>query len=253
MRSWAAYARFTPESMMTAVKEARLAVSLAPDYAIARGTLAMGLAIFYQQTGFRNRKVIEEAISHAEAALELNPNHASVLFEVVYAFTNAGRWDGALALAEHAVELNPSLIDARHALAFCLTHFERYEEALEHLAEGDRAAPRSFQNVLSLGHRSWALYGLGHLEEALDVVTEYVRLAPLGLYQMLTRTIILQELGRTDEAQGMMRKTRKVLPTEPLEFWIGLIRGSYLPESLFASFSRHFTEVWNATPEDPGA
>jgi TolB-like protein len=248
MRSWSAYARFTPESMVTAMKEARLAVSLAPDYAVARGTLAMALAIFYQQMGYRNRKLIDEAVGHAEAALELNPNHASVLFQVVNVFANAGRWEESMSLAERAVDLNPSLIDARHVLALCLTHFERYEEALEHLAEGDRAAPRSFQNVLSLGHRCWALYGLGRLEEALGVVTEYVRLAPGGLFQLITRTIILQALGRTNEAQDMMRKTRKILPAEPLEFWIGLIRGSYVPESIFASFSGHFTEVWNATP-----
>jgi tetratricopeptide (TPR) repeat protein len=250
MRSWSAYARFTPETTVMAVKEARLAVSLAPDYAVARGTLAMGLAILFQQTGYRNHKLIDEAIGHAEAALELNPNHASVLFQVVNVFANAGRWNEAMTLAERAVELNPSLIDARHVLAVCLTHSERYDEALEHLVEGDRAAPRSFQNVISLGHRCWALYGLGRLEEALGVVTEYVRLAPGGLYQLITRTIILQALGRTNEAQDMMRKTRKVLPTEPLEFWIGLIRGSYLPELLLASFSGHFTEVWNATPED---
>jgi TolB-like protein len=252
MRSWSAYARFTPETIVVALKEARLAVSLAPDYAVARGTLAMALAIFYQQMGYRDRKLIDEAVGHAEAALELNPNHASVLFQVVNVFANAGRWEESMSLAERAVDLNPSLIDARHVLALCLTHFERYEEALEHLAEGDRAAPRSFQNVLSLGHRCWALYGLGRLEEALGVVTEYVRLAPGGLFQLITRTIILQALGRTNEAEDMMRKTRKVLPAEPLEFWIGLIRGSYLPESLFSSFSRHFTEVWNATPAYPG-
>ena len=49
MRSWAAYARMTPESMAVAVAEARRAVALAPDYAVARGTLAMALALCLQR------------------------------------------------------------------------------------------------------------------------------------------------------------------------------------------------------------
>ena len=253
MRSWAAYARFTPEGIAVAVMEGRRAVSLAPDYAVARGTLAMGLAILYQQRGFRDRELIDEAIEHAEKALELNSNHASVLFQVVNTLVNAGRWAEALPLAERAVDLNPSLVDARQALASTLSHFERYEEALVHLAEGDRIAPRAFQQVISLGHRCWALYGLGRIEAALDVVSDYVRLHPIGKYPLMSRAVFLQALGRIDEAQDMMLRTRKTAPGEPLEFWIGFARGSYMSETMFRSYSQHFIDAWKATPEEPHA
>ena len=151
MRSWAAYARFTTESLAIGVTEARRAVSLAPDYAVARATLAMALALQFNQTGFRDRALIDEAEQLADAALSLNPNHATVLFQVVNVLINAARPNEALPLAERAVALNPSSIDARHVLAFSLTHYRRFEEALEQLAEGDRVAPRSFQTVFSLG------------------------------------------------------------------------------------------------------
>ena len=249
MRSWAAYARFTTESLAIGVTEARRAVSLAPDYAVARATLAMALALQFNQTGFRDRALIDEAEQLADAALSLNPNHATVLFQVVNVLINAARPNEALPLAERAVALNPSSIDARHVLAFSLTHHRRFEEALEQLAEGDRVAPRSFQTVFSLGHRSWALYGLGRLEEALACVNEYARLDPSFAYPPLTRVVCLQALGRTAEAQEAVRKARKVVPGEDLDFWLRLITYSYLAEIDKQSFAQHFTDAWNATPE----
>ncbi len=249
MRSWAAYARFTTESLAIGVTEARRAVSLAPDYAVARATLAMALALQYNQTGFRDRALIDEAEQLADAALSLNPNHATVLFQVVNVLINAARPNEALPLAQRAVALNPSSIDARHVLAFSLTHHRRFEEALEQLAEGDRVAPRSFQTVFSLGHRSWALYGLGRLEEALACVNEYARLDPSFAYPPLTRVVCLQALGRTAEAQEAVRKARKVVPSEDLDFWLRLITYSYLAEVDKQSFAQHFTDAWNATPE----
>ena len=250
MRSWAAYARLSPESLAVSVGEARRAVSLAPDYAVARGTLAMSLAFLYAQTGCRDRKLIDGAIEHAEVALELNSNHATVLFQVANAFGYAGRWAEGLPLAERAVELNPSLVDARQVLACSLSHFERYEEALVQLAEGDRIAPGAFQRVYTVGYRCWALYGLGRVEEALEVANASAYI-PTGRYPLMTRTVFLQALGRTTEAKEMICRTRKAAPGEQLEFWIGFARGSYMSETMFKSFSQHFINVWNATPEEP--
>jgi TolB-like protein/Flp pilus assembly protein TadD len=248
MRSWAAYARVSPESMAVAVAEARRAVALAPDYAVARGTLSMALAIAFNQTGFRDRKLIDEAIEHAEAALRLNPSHATVLFQVANTFCNAQRWVEALEVAQRAVDLNPNSIDARQALATMLFHFERYEEGLAHLAEAERLAPRAFQQYLTVCHRAWAFYGQGRLEAALEAGSEGMRLDPTGRFVMMTMVVFLQSLGRAEEARDVMRKTRKLAPTEPLEFWVDLARGSYMSETMFKSYSQHFIDVWNATP-----
>ena len=47
-----------------------------------------------------------------------------------------------------------------------------------------------------------------------------------------------------------MRKTRKLVPGEPLEFWVGYARGSYMSKTMIKSYSQHFIDVWNATPEE---
>ena len=59
----------------------------------------------------------------------------------------------------------------------------------------------------------------------------------------------LQALGRTAEAQEAVRKARKVVPSEDLDFWLRLITYSYLAEVDKQSFAQHFTDAWNATPE----
>jgi TolB-like protein/Flp pilus assembly protein TadD len=248
MRSWAAYARVTPESLVVAVAEARRAVALAPDYAVARGTLSMGLSVLYQQTGFRDHALLAEAVENAETALALNSSNATVLFQVVHTFGNARRFSEGLQLAERAVEINPTLLDPRQALALCLNHFERYEEALAQLAEGDRLAPRSFQQPGSEGHRSWAYYGLGRVEEALARIRIFARAYPNQLIALLTEPVVLRTLGRNDEAEDAIRRARKAWPGEGLDFWLGFARGSYLSETMFHSFSRHFTSAWNSTP-----
>jgi TolB-like protein len=250
MRSWAAYARLSPESMKAAITEARRAVKLAPDYAIARGTLAMALGIAHGFSGYRDRAMLDEALEHAEAALVLNPGNATVLFQVAHSYYNALRFDEGFELAERAVEINPNLVDARQSLAQGLIQLGRFDEALEQLAEGDRLSPRAFQQVLALGHRCWALAGLGRFEEALAVVTNFVRVDPTGRYQLYTRAVFLQQLGHFDDAKQAVRAMRHAEPHEPFDLWLALIRNSYLPDRMREMFETNLTAAWNATPED---
>ena len=250
MRSWAAYAHFSAESMVVAIAEARRAVELAPEYAVARGTLAMALGIAYGYTGYRDRAMLDEALGHAEAALALNPGNATVLFQVAHSYYNALRFDEGFQAAERAVEINPNLVDARQSLAQGLIHFEHFEEALGHLAEGDRLSPRAFQQVLALGHRCWAFAGLGRFEEALAVVTNYVRVDPTGRYPLYTRAVFLQQLGRTDEAKQAVQAMRRAAPHESIDLWLALIRNSYLPARMREMFEANLTAAWNATAEE---
>jgi TolB-like protein len=252
MRSWAAYARLTAESLGVAVAEARRAVALAPDYAVAHATLAMGLALSYQEGAFRDATLIAEAMAHCDRAMDLNPNNPTVLFQVAHAFGRARRWDEMLSLAQRAVDLNPSMVDARQALAFGLIHFERHEEALKHLAEAERLAPGQWGQFLIWCNRCWALFGLGRLEESLKEAERAMQVAPTFKYILMTRTVLLQALGRLEEAQDMMRKMRRLDPGTPLDYWTDLARGAYLPDATQLVYAKHLVDAWNATPEEPG-
>lgn len=65
-----------------------------------------------------------------------------------------------------------------------------------------------------------------------------------------TRVVLLQALGRAAEAQDAIRRMRRAGPSDGLDLWIDRIRGSHMAPSMFQSFSQHFTDAWNATPEE---
>ncbi|MEQ1782620.1 MAG: TIR domain-containing protein [Hyphomonadaceae bacterium] len=252
MRSAAAYAQLTPEGISLAVMEARRAVSLAPDYAVARGSLAMALAFLYQHTGYRDQPLIAEALVHAEEALKLNASHAPVMVQVAYTLQQAQRYSEANELARRAVELHPRNMGAHQVLASMLIHYARFDEALAHLAQTERVASSPLQRLATLSHKCWALYGLGRLDEAYEAVSEAVQIDPSGVFQLMTRPVFLQAMGRTEEAKDMLSRMRKAAPGKELDYWTGLARGSYMPETMFGSYSQHFIDVWNAAPEESG-
>jgi TolB-like protein len=250
IRSWAAYARQTPETDAIAVAEARRAVALAPDYAIAHASLGMGLAMVYQGGAYRDTALIDEALLHAERALQLNPSNATVLFQVANTVLQAQRFDEHLLHAQRAADLNPNLVDARQSLAIAFIHFERYDEALEQLAEAERLAPGSWVQYHTWSHRCWAFYGQGRIEESLKALDRALQLGANHPYMPSTRVVCQQALGRAEEAREAVRKTRKFDPDAPLDKWLDRIRGSYMSETMRASYSKHFVDAWNATPEE---
>jgi tetratricopeptide (TPR) repeat protein len=141
-------------------------------------------------------------------------------------------------------------VTRENTLASGLNHLERYDEVLEQYAEAARRAPRSFSLFFILGNRCWALYGLGRLEEALAAVDEAIQMSPTWSYMLSSRVVILQALGRSAEAQDAIRRARKALPGGGLDLWLDRLRGSHMAPAMFQSFSQHFTDAWNATPED---
>jgi len=245
MRSWAAYARFADDSLQTTIAEARKAVALAPDYAVAHATLSMALGINFTWTGFCDEALAREATEHAERALALNPNNATVLFQVSFVMTHTGRHEEALRYGERAVELNPNSPNARQALALGLTAFERYDEALAHFAEEDRVAPRAFDRFNSLGMRSAVYYAAGRLGESLVAAEQSLALNPNYFWGLACRAVCLEELGRRAEAAAVVRRIRQLEPATPLDVHLARC-GIGIPPVARAKWRATFQKAWDA-------
>jgi TolB-like protein/Tfp pilus assembly protein PilF len=212
MRSFSAYGRLGPQTIPVAIQEARRAIELAPDYGVAHGVLALALSTAYLYTFRQGVELRREAIEHAERALDLAPHDPNVLWTVSWAFTSAERIDAGLACGERAVAANPNNVNARNAFAQVLIAHNRPEEALEHLDEAERIAPRGFNYYISLGNRGLALRMAGRFDEALAALDRALQLSPNYAPALSAKTHLFAKLGRWDEAMEIVRRLQSLYP-----------------------------------------
>lgn len=212
MRAWGAYARHGMDSLPVAIAEARRAVALAPDYAVANATLAMalGLAFFYQ--GVADEAMKSEAWAIADRALALDAGNATVLFQVSTCLLTTGRPADALAYAQRAVDINPNLSLGRQALAQALICFGRTDEALAQLDIDAVLAPRGLFRYLAIGYRCVALAVKGDFEAALASSEQSLLLNPAWAIAWSQKSYVLAKLGRGGEA---LQAARRCLDLEP--------------------------------------
>lgn len=252
MRSWAAYARFSGDSLQTTIAEARKAVAIAPDYAVAHATLAMALSINYLWSGHSDEALAREAAAHAERAIALNANHATVLFQVSFVMSHLGRLEEALRYGERAVELNPNSPNARQAIGLALGCLERYDESLAHFAEEDRVAPRTFDRFNSLGMRSTIMYAAGRTTQALATAEQSLALNPNYFWGLAVKAICLEELGRHGEAVAAAQRIRQIEPATPFEILARRV-SVRLDGAVHARMRENLGKAWGDGPAGPAS
>lgn len=212
IRSWAAYSRFGLESLPVAVAEARKAVEIDPDYALAHATLAMGLGLTHVYFGAKDPAVAREASQHIDRALVIDSNSATVLSLVANACMSLRRWDESLTYAERAVELNPNVANARQVLAFDYLHFNRPKDALVQLEAEQQLAPRGFTSYLSILYRAAAFILMDDLETALKITDQALALAPTYAIALSQKAFLCAMMGRRPEALEAFRRSIALEP-----------------------------------------
>ncbi len=174
---------------------------LDPDYAMAHAGLASAYLLLASTAMLRPLPVDEAmpmARRSAERALELDERLAE-------AWAALGRvkieydwdWDGAEADLAHAVALNPSSVEALGAYGQFQSQMGRHDEAVKTMEHARRLDPRSVETLQHLGIVYWMA---GQSDRALDVVNESLQVAPGQSRAHYGRMMILDQMGRRDEA-----------------------------------------------------
>lgn len=191
------------------------ACSLDPDFAEAHAWLAMNLLFgwmyCYQEDS--RAKVLEMA----PKAVALDPSNADarVILGYVLIFNGSGDLEGGREQYERALSLNPNHADAWIFLADL--------EMLEGRAD---AAVKTGQRAFQLNPHpppyyqwlySWMLYGAGRYQEVVDLCESNGDLA-IGSQRNLAAA--LAQLGRTDEAQIIMRRFMDAVPQFTITSWV---------------------------------
>ena len=250
MRSFSAYGRLGPATIPTAVAEARRAIQIAPDYAVAYGCLSLGLATQYVFSFLTDERAKHEAQVQAVRALELGEHDQNVLWTVAWALAIVGRTKESLGYAAAAVEMNPNNVNARYAYAQVLLADDRPEESLAQLDEADRIAPRGFILNLSLLNRANAHWMAGRLDVARETFERSLQINPNLVGSLHGKMCLLAKAGRMSEASEIMQRIRILYSNVSAELFIGGSARNTVLGSLAAETASLTQQVWNATPEE---
>jgi DNA-binding winged helix-turn-helix (wHTH) protein/tetratricopeptide (TPR) repeat protein len=194
---------FTRLPLIKALTLFEQALTLDPDYALAHAGLASTYLLMASTAMLRPLQVDEAmpmARRHAQRAIALDEGLAE-------AWAALGRvkmeydwdWDGAEADLAHAVALNASSVEALGTYGQFLSAMGRHDEAIEAMEQARRLDPRS---VETLQHLAIVYWMAGDADRALVAVDDSLKVLPGSPRAHYGRMLILDQLGRHDEAMA---------------------------------------------------
>lgn len=228
--------------LMKALALFEQALALDPDYAMAHAGLASTYLLMASTAMLRPLQV-DEAMPMARRAAE----RALALDErLAEAWAALGRvkmeydwdWEGAEADLAHAVALNASSVEALATFGQFLSAMGRHDEAIEAMEQARRLDPRSVETLQHLGIVYWMA---GQSDRALEAIDDSLKVAPGAPRAHYGRMMILDQLGRHDEAMAERLTTLRGLTVaeglaehveallrgkgwqEAMHVWIGLL------------------------------
>jgi DNA-binding winged helix-turn-helix (wHTH) protein/tetratricopeptide (TPR) repeat protein len=203
---------FTRLPLIKALTLFEQALALDPDYAMAHAGLASTYLLMASTAMLRPLQVDEAmpmARRHAQRAIALDEGLAE-------AWAALGRvkveydwdWDGAEADLTHAVALNASSVEALGAFGQFLSAMGRHDEAIEAMEQARRLDPRSVETQQHLAIAYWMS---GQSARALAAVDDSLKVLPGSPRAHYGRMLILDQLGRHDEAMAERLTTMRGL------------------------------------------
>ena len=180
--------------------------SFAPAY--------VGLGNAYLTTvsfGALPENAIEEAVSSATSALELDPDLAEAHALLADVYEEKWRWAEAEAEYRRAIELNPNDGNARAGLAFWFLSHGRTEEAIAWARRGRELDPVSF-NGTDLG---LVLFCSRHYDDAIREFQTILAFKPDALGSLSHLGMTLTVKGQPEQAIPVLEKAISVSARSP--------------------------------------
>jgi TolB-like protein/Flp pilus assembly protein TadD len=213
LRSMACFTNISSDSLRIAIEEARQALIIAPDYALAHAHLSMSFATFGMMLGNGSEAAVKaEVRMHVKRALELAPNDSRVVQAVSTSFAQIGDFRAALRFAERAVELTPNVGHAHQSLAGAHLGLGCNEAAIAELDAEERIAPHDGIRYVSCCLRGMAYFAQGRLAEADAAFERSLKLNPAWIWGLKWKAILASILGRDEEALQLVRELRDAEP-----------------------------------------
>lgn len=246
VRSRAAYQGISLEDLGVAVAEARRAVHLDPNFGAAHAALANALAATYEVSGALDPALAQEARTHADAAVALDPDNPTVLAWAGNALGMATRPAQGFELAVRAVELAPAHWVAHLYLGRQYLYRGEPERALEQFAEHDRGAPKWPWQFYVTFYRAIAHSMAGRIEEAERQLARAAVMNPDYRYVWIAQAILYTTSGQHEAAGAAVRRLKALDGNDSLDLQLARIAHSYPQQESREALLSALREAWKA-------
>jgi tetratricopeptide (TPR) repeat protein len=154
-------------------------------------------ALYNKGFTLSNLGMNEEAISYFDKALGLEPNYVDALNGKGIALYRLGNSSEAITYYDKALEVDPNHVDAINNKGRALYNLGLYDDAITYY---DRAIAIDPGYTLALDNKVLALLDLDRFQEALDVFDEILAMDPNNIDALDGKGAALENLGNYEEA-----------------------------------------------------
>ncbi len=215
LRALAAAAHLSREGMRGAVGEARQALAVAPDYALAHAIFAWSSGLGFSLFG--NELSADEVREHVKRAIDLDSSDSRVFRLVQAGCMGIGDLQAALRLAERAVELAPHVGNGHLSLGCVYVRLGRNADAIAEFDAEQALTQDDFVRYASQLFRALAHFSEGRLAEARGALDRSLKLNPNFVIAQKWKAIVCVLLGQHDEGHRAVRGMRATEPSLTLE------------------------------------
>ncbi|WP_309622344.1 TIR domain-containing protein [Novosphingobium sp.] len=219
MRALSALRTTNDKAILRAVEESARAVSIAPDYGLAHAMLADALGLAYMFRSPDDADEVRRIRHHIDRALSCDGENAAVLGYVASALHCIGQSPEGLRRAKRAIEINPGYGYVHLTAGTTSVMLGLPEAALAHFADFHRLEPNSPHQHYAWAFASYSHLLMGDLAAAEAAVDRSIAFVPENGVFYVHKALIVSQLGRTSEAQELMREARHRQPTDTRELW----------------------------------
>lgn len=219
MRAIAAHRLLNVANMSVCVEEARKAVAIAPDYALAHAVLGMARGLHFWSFVPDDPAEVRRIRHHIDRALALDPDNALVLAHVSLALSWTLNPEDGLRHGERALQLNPGAALVHFGCGVACTVLNRPGEALAHLEADIRASPGAPINFFNMAYQGFAHLCAGRWSEAVAAFDRSLALNPACAPALLCNAITCKRDGSTAAARDFWFRARGAEPAGTLAVW----------------------------------
>jgi DNA-binding winged helix-turn-helix (wHTH) protein/Flp pilus assembly protein TadD len=201
----AAMRQATPDQLTNAVAKFRSASELDPSNAEIWGELAVAYQMQKVELPANQRQFAQERSANAQSrALSIDPDNGDALAAKVMSMRLFGNWAAFELAARDALKRQPDSVTLNRLVAYVLLQVGRPGAAIPYLDRAYAGDPMAAGNYV---FRMFALWSVGRLDEAENVIDHALSLWPRHFGIWFSRIYFLAYTGRAQEALAMVLDT----------------------------------------------